>query len=294
MTFLLSCRDNRKEKNIPIAGLLRTGYCSDFTVNKYNMKIITSKDNQIYKNAVRLTKKKYRDESGMYLLEGIKPLNDALDMGISVRNIFVCDGTGNTADYPEAITAVLDRKLFEKLSDTETSQGVIAVAEKLCCDAQTFANKAGFEGSNIVVLDRLQDPGNIGTIVRTAEAAGYKGIMVVAGSGDIYSPKVVRAAAGSLFRMPVFFSETSEKAVMILRQMKKRIVTAALDADRFYYQTDLTENIALVIGNEGQGADEVFMKSSDIKIRIPMEGSIESLNAAVAAGILMYQSQKIK
>ena len=81
---------------------------------------------------------------------------------------------------------------------------------------------------------------------------------------------------------------------MILKQMKKRIVTAALDADRFYYQTDLTENIALVIGNEGQGADEVFMKSSDIKIRIPMEGSIESLNAAVAAGILMYQSQKIK
>lgn len=258
------------------------------------MKIITSKDNQIYKTAFRLTKKKYRDEYGLYLLEGIKPLNDALDMGISVRNIFICDGIGNSMSFPDKITAVLDRKLFETLSDTGTSQGVIAVAEKLCYDQESFGINAGTEGSNIVVLDRLQDPGNIGTIVRTAEAAGYKGIMVIAGSGDIYSPKVVRAAAGSLFRMPVIFAENSSEAVTMLRQMNKRIVTAALDADRYYYQTDLKENIALVIGNEGQGADEVFMKSSDIKIRIPMEGSIESLNAAVAAGILMYQSQKIK
>ena len=149
------------------------------------------------------------------------------------------------------------------------------------------------KGSNIVVLDRLQDPGNIGTIVRTAEAAGYRGIIVTAGSGDIYSPKVVRAAAGSLFRMPVLQVDDSMEAVNMLRKMNKRIVTAALDTDIYYYQTDLTENIALVIGNEGQGVSEVFMESSDIKVRIPMEGSIESLNAAVAAGILMYQSQKI-
>lgn len=258
------------------------------------MKIITSRDNQIYKTAVRLTRKKYRDEYSMYLIEGVKPLNDALEMGMSVIYIFVCDGVENVGVFPERITAVLDRKLFAKLSDTETSQGVIAVVEKLDYDQKTFADKINTGKGNVIVLDRLQDPGNIGTIVRTAEAAGYKGIMVVSGSGDIYSPKVVRAAAGSLFRMPVIFAENSTAAVDMLRQMNKRIVTAALDADKVYYETDLTEDIALVIGNEGQGADKVFMNSSDIKIRIPMEGSIESLNAAVAAGILMYQSQKIK
>ncbi len=257
------------------------------------MKIITSKDNQLYKTALKLTKKKYRDEYGMYLLEGVKPLLDALDTGIYVRNILLCDDVGSRQDYPDEITVRLDRKLFERLSDTGTSQGVIAIAEKLCYDYETFSEKAGMKGSNIVVLDRLQDPGNIGTIVRTAEAAGYRGIIVTAGSGDIYSPKVVRAAAGSLFRMPVLQVDDSMEAVNMLRKMNKRIVTAALDTDIYYYQTDLTENIALVIGNEGQGVSEVFMESSDIKVRIPMEGSIESLNAAVAAGILMYQSQKI-
>ncbi|MGN0703529.1 MAG: TrmH family RNA methyltransferase [Lentihominibacter sp.] len=257
------------------------------------MKIITSKDNQLYKTAFRLTKKKYRDEYGMYLLEGVKPLLDALGTGISVRNIFLCDGMTAEADFPDEITVKLDRKLFERLSDTGTSQGVIAVAEKLRYDYETFSENAGMQGSNIVVLDRLQDPGNIGTIVRTAEAAGYRGIIATAGSGDIYSPKVVRAAAGSLFRVPVLQVDDSMEAVNMLRKMNKRIVTAALDTDIYYYQTDLTENIALVIGNEGQGVSEVFMKSSDIKVRIPMEGSIESLNAAVAAGILMYQSQKI-
>ena len=229
----------------------------------------------------------------MYLLEGVKPLLDALDTGIYVRNILLCDDVGSRQDYPDEITVRLDRKLFERLSDTGTSQGVIEIAVKVCYDYETFSEKAGMKGSNIVVLDRLQDPGNIGTIVRTAEAAGYRGIIVTAGSGDIYSPKAVRAAAGALFRMPVLQVDDSMEAVNMLRKMNKRIVTAALDTDIYYYQTDLTENIALVIGNEGQGVSEVFMESSDIKVRIPMEGSIESLNAAVAAGILMYQSQKI-
>lgn len=258
------------------------------------MKTVTSKDNQIYKSALKLTKKKYRDEQGQYLLEGVKPLRDAIDMGISVKWIFLCEGAGIRIDYPDEKTVVLDRRLFEKLSDTGTSQGVIAVAEKTAYDSGSFAMAAGKPGSNVVVLDRLQDPGNIGTIIRTAEAAGYGGIILTAGSGDVYSPKVVRAAAGSLFRVPVLYTATGREAVELLRKMNKRIVTSSLDADDFYYEADLTENIALVIGNEGRGVSEDFKESSDIKIKIPMEGSIESLNAAVAAGILMYQSQKIK
>lgn len=258
------------------------------------MKIITSKDNPIYKSALKLTKKKYRDEQGMYLLEGVKPLEDALELGINIRHIFVCEGHEDTFDFPVKITTALDRKLFENLSDTRTSQGVIAVVEKIDYNAKEFADVAGTEGSNIVVLDRLQDPGNIGTVIRTAEAAGYKGILLISGSGDVYSPKVVRAAAGSLFRMPVIYIDRTEDAVSLLKSMNKYIVTTSLETETYYYEADLRENTALVIGNEGQGVSEEFLKSSDLKIKIPMAGSIESLNAAVAAGILMYQSQKIK
>jgi len=258
------------------------------------MKIITSKDNPTYKSALKLTKKKHRDEQGMYLLEGVKPLEDALAMGINIRNIFVCEGFEDEFDFPAKVTLALERKLFENLSDTRTSQGVIAVVEKINYSAEAFAEVAGAENSNIVVLDRLQDPGNIGTVIRTAEAAGYKGILLISGSGDVYSPKVVRAAAGSLFRMPVIYIENTQEAVKLLKSINKRIVTTSLDTETYYYEADLTKNIALVIGNEGQGVSGEFLDSSDIKIKIPMAGSIESLNAAVAAGILMYQSQKIK
>lgn len=237
-------------------------------------------------------KKKYRDESGLYLLEGIKPLEDALDMGIELRTIFVRDDVDIHDVFPEEKTAILDRELFSRLSETRTSQGVIAVAEKNSYDEETFA--AAVSRGNVLIMDRLQDPGNIGTIIRTAEAAGYKGIVMMAGSGDVYAPKVVRAAAGSLFRMPIINVRSVEEAVRIMDRLDKRVVVTCLDTQLSCFEADMTEDIALVIGNEGRGVSEGFMDASHMKVKIPMEGSIESLNAAVAAGILMYQSQKIK
>ena len=257
------------------------------------MKIIKSKDNPIYKAAARLTRKKYRGEEGLYMLEGIKPLEDALAMGIGIKNIFLCEGAESKCNFPENITITLGKKLFQSISETQNSQGVIAVAEKKKYSQESFAAEAAKGSGNVVVLDRLQDPGNIGTIIRTAEAAGYRGIVIVSGSGDVYAPKVVRAAAGSIFRMPIIYTKNGEQTVQMLRSLDKKIVTTCMNSDVYYDKVHLTKNIALVIGNEGQGVSEEIMNSSDIKIKIPMEGSIESLNAAVAAGILMYQSQKI-
>ena len=256
------------------------------------MKTIKSKDNGTYREVLRLTKKKYRDEKGLYLLEGIKPLKDALQLGIGVRKIFVREGSDNKTDIFGRTACILDRRLFDNISSTETSQGILAVVERKNYSAADISKILAGNGKNIVVLDRLQDPGNAGTIVRTAEAAGYAAVAVVPGTADIYSPKVVRAAAGSLFRMPIFFAESEEDAIGILKNMKKRIATTTLDTEFTYDKADLTENIALVIGNEGRGVSEGFLNASDIKIKIPMAGSIESLNAAVAAGILMYQSHK--
>lgn len=241
-------------------------------------------------------KRKYRDETGMYLLEGRKSLKDALSLGVNIKKTMICEGSRDDSEIMDLLkdnAVVLDKKLFETIADTGHSQGMISIAEKKVYKIDTLKSSEGL-GRNIVVLDRLQDPGNTGTIIRTAEAAGYCAIMVMPGCADIYSPKVVRAAAGSLFRMPVIYSGNYDDAVCKLKALNKKIVVTSLDTDTCYFDTDLSENIALVIGNEGQGVSREFLDSADIKIKIPMEGSIESLNAAVAAGILMYQSHKTK
>lgn len=207
----------------------------------------------------------------------------------------------------------LTSQLFRKLSDTQTPQGIMAVVKKkVLGEADFFGSKYNYKHwnhsnenltplgqlesanrpvpSNVVVLDRLQDPGNIGTILRTADAAGYLGAILLKGTADIYSPKIVRAAAGSLFRLPVLMAETPEQTIDLLRRYKKKIVCTTLNTDHYYYDVDLAEDAAVIIGNEGNGVCRAFLTESDLQVKIPMEGTIESLNAAVAAGILMYES----
>jgi TrmH family RNA methyltransferase len=264
------------------------------------MKIIKSKDNSTYKFATKLLRKKYRDKEGMYLLEGIKPLRDALDLGIPIAKVFISEeffhitedetlGSNFLSGFQEVY--VLDNELFAKLSETETTQGVIAIAEKEQYGPGKAANMFAEDSGNWVVLDGLQDPGNMGTIIRTAEAAGYRGIVILHGCADVYSPKVVRAAAGSLFRMPIVYGGRSgvDDIIDTLRECGKKIVVTDLEAAVWYDQVELKENIALVIGNEGNGVSREVIDRADIKVKIPMKGSIESLNAAVAAGILMYR-----
>ena len=257
------------------------------------MKVITSRDNSIYKSAQRLLRKKYRDEQGMYLMEGVKPLRDAIDTGIGIEKVFICEGTGAEKELAgwtdaEDRQVFLSRSLFDKLSETETSQGIIAVARKNQPDEEAFAKAS--EGKGLIVLDRLQDPGNLGTIIRTAEAAGYGGLILVKGSADSYAPKVVRAAAGSLFRMPILQVQSAEETIKLLRKLGRRIVVTYLEGGLNCFDAELRPADAIVIGNEGQGVSQDFADAADVRVIIPMEGQIESLNAAVAAGILMYIS----
>lgn len=256
------------------------------------MKTIKSKDNPIYKSVSRLKKKKYRDEAGLYLIEGYKPLADAVASGIKINLIIVKEGTSFENEFDGAQVCMLDSRLFDGISETETSQGIVAVAEQSMYPADMLSEFICKSEDNVVVLDRLQDPGNVGTIIRTAEAAGYGAVLVMAGTADVYSSKVVRAAAGSLFRMPVFYAGNNAEAICALKNADLTITATDISSETDYNDVELTKKIALVIGNEGQGVSEAFLKASDIKIRIPMAGAIESLNAAVAAGILMYQLRK--
>ena len=265
------------------------------------MKQIVSAENPIYKAAAQLKQKKYRDEQRKYLIEGPNLIREALRNGGKIELLlrsedFRNEDFGNEGFDPgetDAQAAVLAPGLFRRLSDTETPQGIMAVVRK-----KIYSEEAFFSGrpaaSNVIVLDRLQDPGNIGTILRTADAAGYLGAILLKGTADIYSPKIVRAAAGSLFRLPVLLTDTPAQAMRLLREHRKNIFCTSLNCSSFYYDADLSENAAIVIGNEGNGVCGEFLEQSDRLIKIPMAGSIESLNAAVSAGILMYESVRQK
>ena len=184
---------------------------------------------------------------------------------------------------------VMTPKLFDHIAQTETSQGVLAVVEQKVWTDEEFAERCA-GGKNIVVLDRLQDPGNIGTIIRTAEGAGYAAVVCMKGTADIYSPKVIRACAGSMFRMPILQIPDLPALKKLAGRLGKHLAVTCVAGATRYDELDLTKDIALVIGNEGNGCSDEMIEAADLRITIPMQGSLESLNASVAAGILMYET----
>ncbi|MBK5246400.1 MAG: RNA methyltransferase [Peptostreptococcaceae bacterium] len=261
------------------------------------MIVINSNENKNFKLCSQLAQKKFRDKLGLYLIEGPNLLEEAVnsdaDIKLVVFNEKMLPGVKKiweTGIYKGAEVFGMSEKLFEKLAQTEASQGVLGVIKKNSKTQVEVENGILSNAGNVIILDRLQDPGNIGTIIRTAEAAGYRGVVVLKGTADIYSPKVIRAAAGSVFRMPVLFFESPAQAMELLKKYGKKVVTTCFDTENNYYDIDLKKDIGLVIGNEGNGICRELIEGSDIRIKIPMTGIVESLNAAVAAGIVMFEA----
>ena len=256
------------------------------------MREIRSKDNRIVKRCEQLSMRKYRDQFGLYLIEGENLLAEAVKNHARIETVLLREGCQKSLPLQVADrTFLVDAGIFDKLAQTVTSQGILAIVVKEAARKEDFIN---LPGSNFIVLDRLQDPGNIGTILRTADAAGYKLAILMKGTADVYAPKVVRAATGSLFRMPVVSMASAKELAEFTGAAGKKLTATCLDARRWYYDEDLTHDIALIIGNEGNGISRDLIESSDIQIKIPMQGNIESLNAAVAAGVLMYEAMRGK
>lgn len=264
---------------------------------------ITSADNSTLKAAIALQQKKQRDKMNCYLLEGPNLICEALDNGGQISELFCSDQLDEQRPEYRDILMRADKMgfpvytvpeyLFIRLSDTKTPQGIAAVARKEKVDAgHLFHNRARQDCKGILVLDRIQDPGNLGTLLRTADAAGFLGVVAVKGTGDFYSPKVVRSAAGALFRIPVLQTEGPEDAMELLRQHGKKTAVTVLSDSSPYYECDLSGDVALIIGNEGNGVSDVFLRSADMRVHIPMRHQVESLNAAVAAGVLLYESAR--
>ena len=267
------------------------------------MSVITSRDSKTFRELQRLTQKKYRDRWGLFIAEGPNVAGEALSQdGIEVLRVFAREGSGYEGLAPE--TVVLSPDLFDRVSDTVTSQGVIAVvrkpdhgsAEDLLRHAAGGIKASGVSDAlgDVIVLDRLQDPGNIGTILRTAEGAGIRAAVFIKGTCDPFSPKVVRACAGSILRMPIAFCDSAEDFIKTSLDSGFRLAVTDVRNGVPYYEAGLSRKdrkvpIAMVIGNEGNGVSDTFLNAADILVNIPMHGKLESLNASVAAALLMYE-----
>lgn len=240
--------------------------------------IISSKQNETVKEIAKLADKKFRDRTGLYIVESIKLVNECIAAGAEVEKI-VC--TEELSDkYPTAI--IVSESVFSAISTEKTPQGVLAVVKKPQITLKPPAE-------NCILLDRLQDPGNLGAVIRTANAAGYGDIYLI-NCSDPFSPKSVRASMGGIFYVNVY-SVTAEEAFSVLENTE--IICGDMDGENVFDFTP-PQKFCLCIGNEGSGiSEEIFAKATK-KVKIPMRETCESLNAAVSAGILMYQLKQSK
>jgi len=253
--------------------------------------IITSKDNETIKHIRKLKEKKYRDEYREYIVEGIKLIKEAIEENQDVKKIIVCDNCNKSEKInQEAMYEVakkdcvyVDEKVFHSITEVQNPQGILAVVGK-----QNKEKEINYDEDIIVVLDDIQDPGNLGTILRTVDSVGLKQIIVSKKSGDVFNSKVVRSTMGAIFRVNVIESENLVETIKQLKKHKFEVVSTSLDTDKSMYDIEYNKT-AIVIGNEANGVSKEIQEMSDKKIKIPMLGKTESLNASVATGIVLYE-----
>ena len=227
-----------------------------------------------------LKDKKGRDEQNAFLVEGPKMVCEALSSGFPVQALLLREGENLPCTVsPSVPVYLLPSHLFQSVCDTKTPQGIAAVLSRRVLP---------LSGTRFLALDGIQDPGNMGTIIRTADAAGFDGLILSPDCVDIFSPKVLRATMGSIFRMAFSFSEDLSASLRTLRQEGFSILSSQLDGDPFFERTHVSSSFVLIIGNEGNGVSDPVKAEATHRLRLPMRGGAESLNAAVAAGIMMY------
>lgn len=255
------------------------------------MDIISSKDNEIVKNVRKLKEKKYRDLENAYIVEGIKMVKEAILEKASIKQIIICDDCEKTDSIPKELMYEIAKydclyvtsKVFKYISEVQTPQGVLAVVEKNNRDEDINYNE-----DIIVALDDIQDPGNLGTILRTVDSVGLTQILVSKGTADPYNPKVVRSSMGAIYRVKVIECEDLLETLKEVKRNKFKILVSSLKESNSIYNVKYNKKV-LVIGNEANGVEEKIMNIADEKIKIPMLGKTESLNAAVATGIILYE-----
>lgn len=252
------------------------------------MEFINSLDNSTIKKIKKLKQRKYREEEKKFLAEGRKFLDFTYtpDLIILKENFEDFENITTKLERFDCRKIVVNDKIFKDLTSQENSQGVILVYPY--CETNI-----GKINNNIIVLDKIQDPGNLGTIIRAADATGFKDIILSKGSVDCYNEKCVRSSMGSIFNMNIVYMEELQ-LIQFLKEKKYKFLVTALENNSIEY-TDITlnEKNAIIFGSEGNGVSDNFLKAADETVIIPIYGSAESLNVAMASGIILYKVREL-
>ena len=252
---------------------------------------ISSKENSFVKHVKKLKDKKYRDISGEYIIEGINLVKEAIQEKANIKQFVLCDDCEKNESIPKELMyeiakyecVYVTEKIFKYLSEVQEPQGIIAIIGKEGKDTNI-----DYSEDIIVALDNVQDPGNLGTILRTVDSIGLTQILVSKGTADSYNPKVVRSTMGAIFRVKIIECDDLAKTLKEIKKQKFKIVVSSLQTNNSIYDINYNKKV-IVIGNEANGVEKEIQEMADEKIKIPMLGKTESLNASVATGIILYE-----
>ncbi len=253
--------------------------------------MITSTKNEQVKRVIELKKRaKARDEAGLFVVEGSRMIRELAQERTEI--LYVSESyqkNGGPLPTGPPVETVSD-PVFAAMSDTKTPQGVLALVRQYAysLDELLTADRPAF----LAVLENIQDPGNLGTILRAGEGAGITGVIMSRDTVDIYNPKVIRSTMGSVFRVPFLYAEDFAGTLMLLKERGVRLYAAELSGERDYEAGDYRKASGFLIGNEGNGLTPESAALASMRIRIPMEGKVESLNAAMAASVLMFEAAR--
>lgn len=252
--------------------------------------MITSTSNAQVKHVINLLNKaKYRRECKLFVVEGSKMVFEApKDL---VEKIFVSESYMESHGRSDKRLAgsnveIVSDNVFKQMSDTMTPQGILATVRMKEYSAHDIL---GQENAFVMVCEDIQDPGNLGTIIRTGEGAGISGVILSRNSVDIYNPKTIRSTMGSLYRVPVLYVEDLHNTIAQMKNLEIKVYATHLSGNNNYTKENYTGKCAFLIGNEGNGLKDETTALADILVKIPMEGKVESLNAAISAGVIMYE-----
>jgi TrmH family RNA methyltransferase len=249
------------------------------------MKYLESINNKQIKQTIALANKRERDKTGLFVLEGERLVSEITDIN-QIEYVIVSESYKGQYPSTNKICLTSD-SLFAKLSETVNPQGIVAVCHKF-----KYNTEDAFNSKNplFVILENVQDPGNLGTIIRTADAAGFDGVFLSKGTVDLYNPKVVRSTMGSIFHLPIYTGIDVAEIITQCKRHNVQTLAAHLGGVNMPYDIALTRPTAILIGNEGAGLTPETATMADELVRIPMPGKAESMNASIAAGILIYEA----
>lgn len=255
--------------------------------------MISSTSNPRIKQVALLMKKaKLRNEQGLYIVEGLRMCREIPEQ--QIEKVFISESFAGQKAQKELTGhfqwELVSDDVFKSMSDTQTPQGILAVVKQTSYRLEDLLNQK--RPAHLMILETIQDPGNLGTMIRAGEGAGVTGVIMNSSTADIYNPKVIRSTMGSVCRVPFIYTEDLKGTLRELKEKNIRLYAAHLKGKNNYEEEDYTGNTGFLIGNEANGLSEDTASMADVFIKIPMLGKVESLNAAVASSILMYEAAR--